>query len=422
MISRILWIAGCIASAAASCISQGDQRTINSVFKSGGAGTVVQLCPTAVITITGTIQFTADHQELSTQGYPTDNTRAIIKLNAQGGNASTLISGSYLSGIRLLNIQVDGDRAGNGFLSGGGANIEVGGGGNGLVVSHVASRNPRGWSCLHIIEGGISSNVCTNATVTNNDIGPCGQEGTNAAGQGRWADGISFACTHSLVSGNKITGSTDGGIVIFGAPGTRVTKNTLTSSSTNKGFGAIVHSPNAAFADDASCPYATQLLFNQSPHFSYWKAGLKSPYSLQSGFVQAIQEPYYFICPTGPLPSTQTFGPNGLSMAPGTVAQLHDNILITYQTDNNLVVYNTSSASWIPEWASGHTLPNGASCGRTCDLVFQGDGNLVTYANGKAMWETYTNGKGKKLVFRNRAPWIEVLDASGTVIWSTASA
>jgi hypothetical protein len=98
----------------------------------------------------------------------------------------------------------------------------------------------------------------TNATVSNNDIATCGDSGTKSAGQGLWADGISFACTNFLVKGNdvsdifpsqnfpflivfapKITGSTDGGIVIFGAPGTTVTGNTITSSSTYVGFGAI---------------------------------------------------------------------------------------------------------------------------------------------------------------------------------------
>ena len=87
----------------------------------------------------------------------------------------------------------------------GGANIEIGGTSNGQVVKYVNSRNPRGWSCLHVTEGGITSNYCTNATVSNNDIGPCGQSGTNSAGQGLWADGISFACTDSLVEGNDVS-------------------------------------------------------------------------------------------------------------------------------------------------------------------------------------------------------------------------
>ncbi|OZJ02248.1 hypothetical protein BZG36_04916 [Bifiguratus adelaidae] len=504
LFTSALWIAGVCglsATAAASCISSGDQNTINSAFKAGGVGAVVQLCPSAVITITDYIQFTADHQELSTQGYPTGSTRATIQLNSQGTNASTLISGAWISGLRILNIQVDGNRAGNGFLSNGGANIEVGGGGTGLIVSHVASRNPRGWSCLHVIEGGTMSSLCLNATVTNNDIGPCGQEGTNSAGQGMWADGISFACASSLVSGNSITGSTDGGIVIFGAPGTQVTNNTITSSTTNKGFGAInlvdntyngnysgvvvsdntivgeklfsvgiaigsnvwggygntphqgpttitgntfsgnitfpiaingwengltvtnnddsgVHTPNSAFADDVQCPHATQLLFNANAHFSYWPTGLVSPYTLQSGFVQATEEPYSFICTTGPLPSNITYGLNQLFMGPGNVALLHENIMIAYQGDSNLVVYNTSSSgNAIVEWASGHTLTNG-TCGNLCDIAFQGDGNLVTYYNGQPQWSTNTQNKGNTMVLMNKSPWIEILDASGNVVWS----
>ena len=37
----------------------------------------------------------------------------------------------------------------------------------------------------------------------------------------------------------KVTGSTDGGIVLFNAPGTAVVDNTIISSATESGFGAI---------------------------------------------------------------------------------------------------------------------------------------------------------------------------------------
>jgi hypothetical protein len=86
----------------------------------------------------------------------------------------------------------------------GGANIEIGGLSTGQVIDHVASRNPRGWSCMHLIESGNNNNPCSNATVTNNDIGPCGNAGTNSAGEGQWADGISFACTQSTVADNTV--------------------------------------------------------------------------------------------------------------------------------------------------------------------------------------------------------------------------
>lgn len=95
--------------AAAACLSSGDQTTINNLFSSGGAGTVVQLCARTTISVTGTITFTADNQELSTSGYPTDNTRAIIQ-PASGSNVSMLLSGYGFDGLRVKNIQFDGLR------------------------------------------------------------------------------------------------------------------------------------------------------------------------------------------------------------------------------------------------------------------------------------------------------------------------
>ena len=102
---------------AADCISSGDETTINDALSSGGAGTIIQLCPNTVISINNQISFTANDQEISTQGYPTDATRATIKV-AQGSQVGTLVSGAFHSGIRLLNVQIDGDRPNNGLLQG----------------------------------------------------------------------------------------------------------------------------------------------------------------------------------------------------------------------------------------------------------------------------------------------------------------
>lgn len=79
---------------------------------------------------------------------------------------------------------------------------------------------------------------------------------TDSTGHGLWADGISFDCTNYLVSNNtvcncissfsiyvlsvaQITGSTDGGTVIFGPSGSIIQNNVITSSATNTGLGAI---------------------------------------------------------------------------------------------------------------------------------------------------------------------------------------
>jgi hypothetical protein len=109
--------------------------------------------------------------------------------------------------IKIRNIQLDGNRPGAGFHQDGGANIEIGGGSTGQVVSHVATRNPRGWSYLHVVGSGKDGSPCKKASITNNDIGPCGEAGYNVHGQGLRADGISLDCTDSLVQDNTVSGN-----------------------------------------------------------------------------------------------------------------------------------------------------------------------------------------------------------------------
>jgi parallel beta-helix repeat protein len=115
-------------------------------------------------------------------------------------------------------LQIDGTRRGAPPTQGG-ANIEMGGPNSDQLIEFVRSFDPRGWSCLHIAEGPLT---CNNATVQDNDIGPCGSDAFQ-----EWADGVSLSCKNSVVQNNMIVGPTDGGIVLFGAPGSRVINNTI---------------------------------------------------------------------------------------------------------------------------------------------------------------------------------------------------
>ena len=96
-----------LSRASAQCISGGDDGTINNVLSNGGEGAVVSLCPGATIVIYNEIRFTAGNQEISTQGYPTDSSRATIIIG--GGNLSRLIAGFGFSGATVRSIQVDGN-------------------------------------------------------------------------------------------------------------------------------------------------------------------------------------------------------------------------------------------------------------------------------------------------------------------------
>lgn len=204
MIAKASILLVAVPAISAACISSGDQNTINNALRSGGQNVRVQLCENALIHITDQISFTADGQEISTENYPTGSTRATIQV-APGNSAATIIHGAHLNNIKIKNIQLDGNRPNAGFQKGGGANIEIGGLSTGQVVSNVNSRNPRGWSCMHIIGSGQDQNPCKQATITNNDIGPCGQSGTDSEGNGLWADGISLDCTDTLVQDNMVS-------------------------------------------------------------------------------------------------------------------------------------------------------------------------------------------------------------------------
>lgn len=88
------------------------------------------------------------------------------------------------------------------------------------LIEYVRSFDPRSWSCLHVTEG--DGLRCTNATVQHNEIGPCGSDAWQ-----EWADGISLSCRDATVHNNTIVGPTDGGVVVFGSPGSVVENNTI---------------------------------------------------------------------------------------------------------------------------------------------------------------------------------------------------
>ncbi|EJD01389.1 uncharacterized protein FOMMEDRAFT_126269 [Fomitiporia mediterranea MF3/22] len=213
-------------SARDDCFNPDPQDTLtdrmNIALNSSGQGFVLSLCPNTEYKIFAPINFAAPSQEISTKGYPTDDSRAMITVAgpiSNGTGHSTAIQGGCktCNNIKLRNIQINGSREDT--IIDGGANIEMGGPTSGQLIEYVRSFNPRSWSCLHIAEGSL---LCNNATVQNNDIGPCGTDSFQ-----QWADGISFACANGLVRNNMIDNPTDGGIVLFGSPGTLVENNTI---------------------------------------------------------------------------------------------------------------------------------------------------------------------------------------------------
>lgn len=197
----------------AACISSGSGSKIQAALQN--PGDIAKLCQGAVFDVTSTIKLTQPNQVIRTQGTATGNARALLRAVPP---LATVIDGRNMSGVEILRLRIDGRRGSANRA--GDALIRLGGVATGQRIARTKAWDPRGWSILHIAEG--SGLPCSGAIVTHNELGPAGRDRQN-----QWADGISLACQDSLVKNNTIIDATDGGIVIFGAPGSTVESNTI---------------------------------------------------------------------------------------------------------------------------------------------------------------------------------------------------
>lgn len=199
------------------CIESGDQKTINAALRN--EGDVAVLCQGAVFELTGSVVFSAAGQQIYTAGFPTDDRRATLRI-AYPTLTTAIIMRDFDNAV-LSHVIVDGNRPELGYR-GGDALVYAGGSSSGQTIRFTKITEPRSWSALHLIQGHPSPNPpCTNALIENNEIGPAGSSNET------WADGISLACTNTTVRDNLIVDATDGGIVIFGAPGSIIEGNTI---------------------------------------------------------------------------------------------------------------------------------------------------------------------------------------------------
>jgi len=199
------------------CIPSGDQSAINARLKAPDA--VANLCPGAVFELSAAVRINADGQQIYTEGLPTDDTRAVLRI-ASGDLTTAVLMRDYDDAV-LSNVVVDGNRGKLGPARGD-ALIYAGGFSDGQIIRANKIMDTRSWSSLQLIEGVSDGEPCTNALVEDNQIGPAG-----TSEEMKWADGISLACTFTMVRANVITDATDGAIVVFGAPGSVISNNTI---------------------------------------------------------------------------------------------------------------------------------------------------------------------------------------------------
>jgi hypothetical protein len=212
------------ADAVEGCIGSGTEADINAALVGAGAHAV--LCPGAVFDLRNEVRLNAANQRIYTQGWPTDGTRALLRV--LGSTQATAVRATNQSGAQVENIQVDGGWQQFGPLPSphNSALIEMGGNATDQVVRRVVAKHTRGWTTITVFHGDMVNFVpaCQRAWILDNELGPAGR-GWNI--DRTMADGISLACGNTTVQGNILRDITDGAIVIFGAPGSHIRNNTI---------------------------------------------------------------------------------------------------------------------------------------------------------------------------------------------------
>lgn len=142
-----------LATASAACVPP--TADLQAALNTGGKGFVLSLCPGQTYPIATPLQLKAAGQEISTQGYPTDNTRAILLGTNTTQGVVISATGDNLDGVILRNIQVDGGRTDAvpdpyPTAVAGSSNIEMGGNNANQVIENVYSHHPKSDSCLHV--------------------------------------------------------------------------------------------------------------------------------------------------------------------------------------------------------------------------------------------------------------------------------
>lgn len=220
---------------------------ISQLFRDGGPGTTVFLVPKAVYPLYSAIDFSHHSTNLATQGYPTFESGNQAILETRGEKEAGAVKMFNMPRTTLKRVHLRGCRGWGatppttdqekeklkkegrmGWLEGGGALVWMGGPeAYESTVEGCRIEDPRGWTGLHLVDW------AQRCQVIDNIVGPCGQQAP-----GPWADGLSIAGKDSLIAGNTVFDATDGAIVLFCAPGSVVTRNTIIARERNL-LGAI---------------------------------------------------------------------------------------------------------------------------------------------------------------------------------------
>jgi hypothetical protein len=269
---RLSWLATLASSAALALACDGGTHTIGIDCLPTGTGAQLQaaidarktvlLCQRADIVLSERLVL-RQGLTLMTAGHPKDPTlMATIRLGPDFPKASGAVRGSG-SDIRLEAVRFDGNRRVLGPTDGQ-ALVELGPG-DGYAVEGCAFTDAGGWTHLHLIE------PCDRAHVADNLVESIVESAARPHdNSGHWTDGLSIACSHSVIERNHVNDISAVGIVYFGGAGTIIRDNVIALAKTSASAGINVG--DAIVADNTGVVVERNHVVAASPR--YFHVGL----------------------------------------------------------------------------------------------------------------------------------------------------
>lgn len=175
-------------------------------------------------------------QKISTPKAKTVGDYARLKLVAQ--DSARILDMGGIEGAQIENILFDGNRYAPRDPEKRESLVQAGGRrGNSQKVKNCAFINGRGWSFLHVFEPAEGIEI-TGAFMFGSGVDCRGSGASEVDKPFPWGDGVSLAAAKSKVWNNLIIDTTDVGVVVFCAPGSKVFDNVVAAIS-RESLGAV---------------------------------------------------------------------------------------------------------------------------------------------------------------------------------------
>lgn len=197
-------------------------------------GEDLALEPGEVYEVGAPLRFMADGQAIHTRGAVSLDEFATLRLS--NADNPQLIHGNAMDDIVLERVVLDGNRSRlcdlpSGHPRRGEPLVMFGGAGaKRQTVRSCLLMSARTWSTLKLHEEG-SGLVARDNLILGAGTDPRGNGRADGEKPFSWGDGISCAAAGSLIENNLVIDATDVGIVVFGAPGTKVRGNVVATVS-----------------------------------------------------------------------------------------------------------------------------------------------------------------------------------------------